>query len=144
MKCGLWGSRISQQNIASDRVKTSQSPAELETITHCRGSLSSATMARTSARSAANRDQTSSPPKQSDDRQSNSPQGRRTRSTRSQSADLGESDIPASTKRGGNKGTRQVSVESIESITSPTSSRGGRTRHATRATAGPRGLNCDS
>ncbi|KAH8776962.1 hypothetical protein BGZ57DRAFT_854360 [Hyaloscypha finlandica] len=97
-------------------------------------------MARISARSSATHDLASLPPKQSNDRQSRSPVGRRTRSTRSQSADLGESDIPTSTRGGGKRGVRQVSVESIESNTSAASSRGGRTRKVTRAAAGARDL----
>ncbi|CZR63938.1 uncharacterized protein PAC_13835 [Phialocephala subalpina] len=93
---------------------------------------------RTSARSNASRDQASSPPK----RESESPVGRRTRSTRSQSAEPRDQNAGVrKTRRGPRNASREGSVDSVGSNTSVASSRGGRTRKATRAAAVPRGKN---
>jgi hypothetical protein len=84
---------------------------------------------RTSARTSATPDQTSSPPRQPNNRQSRSPVGRRTRA-RSQSAELG--DHTTTTTRTGGRRARQGSVDSVDSNTSAASSTTGRTRKATR------------
>ncbi|KAF8862596.1 hypothetical protein BDZ45DRAFT_799084 [Acephala macrosclerotiorum] len=96
---------------------------------------------RTSARSSASRDQAPSSPKQSRDRESESPVGRRTRLTRSQSAEPRDQNAGIrKTRRGGRNVSREGSVESVGSNTSAASSRGGRTRQTRRAAAVPRDL----
>jgi hypothetical protein len=84
--------------------------------------MASRTTGRTSARSSVSRDQASSPPKLASDRQSHSPVARRTRSTRSQSVDLGESDSGVTTRKGARRTMRQGSVESVDSNASAASS----------------------
>lgn len=119
-----------------------QSHAGSNTAIDCRRCTSGieSTMApRTSNRSSVTRDHASSPPKNRRIRQSQSPVGRRTRSTRSASAELGDNDTGVSAMRGGKRGIRQTSVESVESSTSAASSdRGGR-RKASRTAAAARG-----
>lgn len=90
---------------------------------------------RTSVRSS-NLDHAISPPKLSHDRRSQSPVGRRTRSTRSQSIELGDSDTAMITRRGGRRGLRQSSVESVGSVSS-TGSKAGRKKKASRVAVVP-------
>lgn len=125
-----------QQTIAFPSKTTPESLADFVTTTIERGTQSSDFQMppRTSARGSVTRDQASSPPKQSSERQSQSPVRRSTRSTRSQSVELGENENATATKRGGRRGVRHGSAESVESNASA-SSRGGRTRKATRAIA---------
>ncbi|KAE8442083.1 hypothetical protein EG329_003841 [Mollisiaceae sp. DMI_Dod_QoI] len=92
-----------------------------------------------SARSSTSRDQASSPPKQSRDRDSESPVGRRTRSTRSQSAEPRKQDTGTKKTKRGRNTSREGSADSVGSNVSAASSRGGRTRQATRAAAVSRG-----
>ena len=82
---------------------------------------------RTSARTAATRNQASSPPKQS----TQSPVARRVR-TRSASVELGD-DNAGSTVKQGKRSARQASVESVGSNASAASSNeGGRRKKARR------------
>ncbi|RDW76994.1 hypothetical protein BP6252_05047 [Coleophoma cylindrospora] len=71
---------------------------------------------RPSTRSSVTRDLPSSPAPAAVARQSQSPAGRRTRSLRSQSIELGQTDIASN--RALRRGLRQASVESVESNTS--------------------------
>ncbi|KAF4625014.1 hypothetical protein G7Y89_g13154 [Cudoniella acicularis] len=84
---------------------------------------------RSSARSSATRDQPTTLKKQPPDRQSHSPIRRQ---TRSQSADVGQSNAVTDKKRAGKRGARQASVESVGSNASAASSRTGRTKKAAR------------
>lgn len=99
-------------------------------------------MARTnSARSSVSRDQASSPPKAKIEQQSQ----RATRSTRSQSKELGGDHEAVNSRRAGKRGARQASADSVDSNTSATSSkassRGGRSRKVVRKGAAARGKN---
>ncbi|KAH9206273.1 hypothetical protein DL95DRAFT_469794 [Leptodontidium sp. 2 PMI_412] len=80
---------------------------------------------RSTARSSAARAQASSPPKES--RLSQSPVGRRTRSSRSRSVDPEATDASRNKQRVGMRGDRETSVSSVGSATSA-SSAGSRTR----------------
>ena len=107
--------------------------AGLETTTNCTrfSSRNNSKMPpRTSARTSATPDQASSPPRQPNNRQSQSPVGRRTRA-RSQSAELGDNTTTTTTRTGGRR-ARQGSADSVDSNTSAASSTTGRTRKATR------------
>jgi hypothetical protein len=86
---------------------------------------------RTSARSSVNHDLASSPPRRGGRRR----QGPITRTTRSQSRELGNSDTNTSTRQNAKrKGAQQASIESVDSDTS-IESRGRRRRKNTRAAA---------
>jgi len=87
---------------------------------------------RISSRSAAKRDQPSSPPKQTSNRGSESPTRRR---TRSQSVELGTKDTSNSNRRIGKRSARQGSVESDASTASSGSGVKGRRKRGTRAAA---------
>jgi hypothetical protein len=98
--------------------------------------------AKTSAKSGASRDQASSPPKSSRERDTKSPLGRRTRLTRSQSVEQQEQKPSTmKAKRNGRAGSREGSVDSVGSNRDIASGRGGRAKQATRATAPSRGNN---
>ncbi|KAK0111412.1 hypothetical protein ONS95_001773 [Cadophora gregata] len=92
---------------------------------------------RGTARSSASRNQASSPPKAPTDSQS--PVGRRTRSSRSRSVDPEHKEASTNTKRISRRGERETSVSSIESGRSA-SSTGSRARKHTRKPAVNRDL----
>ncbi|PVH69757.1 hypothetical protein DL98DRAFT_522014 [Cadophora sp. DSE1049] len=92
---------------------------------------------RSTARSSAARNQASSPPKES--KKSQSPVGRRTRSSRSRSVDPEQKEATTNKRRASKRGERETSLSSIESARSA-SSTGSRARMHTRKPAVNRDL----